>query len=150
MTPAVSLGEAITSEQGLEVPCDILIPAALEQQITEYNVPRLNTKLIAEAANGPTTPGADKILEDRGIVVLPDILANAGGVVDSFFEWVQNRQALFWQERKVHAQLQAIMEESVHVVHDLAEREGVSLRLAAHTLAIQRVTQAILDRGVDP
>jgi glutamate dehydrogenase (NAD(P)+) len=145
-----SEGEAITSEEGLEVPCDILVPAALEQQITEYNAPRLKTKLIAEAANGPTSPGADKILEDRGIFVLPDILANAGGVVVSFFEWVQNLQSLFWQEPKVHAQLQAIMEESFHAVHDLAEREGVSLRLAAHMLAIQRVAQATLDRGVYP
>ncbi|MBI3302713.1 MAG: Glu/Leu/Phe/Val dehydrogenase [Deltaproteobacteria bacterium] len=143
-------GEAITSEQALEVPCDILIPAALEQQITERNAPHVKARVIAEAANGPTTPGADKILEDRGIFVLPDILANAGGVVVSYFEWVQNRQSLFWKEQQVHAQLQEIMEHSFHAVLGMAERERVNMRVAAQMLAIQRVVQAILDRGVYP
>jgi len=150
MVTGFPASEAIASEQALEVPCDILIPAALEQQITERNAPRLQTKLIAEAANGPTTPGADKILEDRGIFVLPDILANAGGVVVSYFEWVQNLQSLSWKEPQVHAQLQEIMEHSFHTVRAMAERERVSMRMAAQMLAIQRVAQATLDRGVYP
>lgn len=143
-------GERITNTAVLEVPCDILIPAALEGQITEENAPRIQTRILAEAANGPTTPEADEILAKQGVLIIPDVLANAGGVVVSYFEWVQNLQEFFWREERIHEQLERIMEESFQQVWHVSTEEKIGMRLAAHSVAIRRVVQATLDRGVYP
>ncbi|RMF87131.1 MAG: Glu/Leu/Phe/Val dehydrogenase [Nitrospinota bacterium] len=143
-------GDKVSSTDVLEIPCDILIPAALEAQITAENAPRIKTRILAEAANGPTTPEADEILADQGVLIIPDILANAGGVVVSYLEWVQNLQEFFWREERIREQLQQIMEESFqHVLH-VATEEKVGMRMAASIVAIRRVVQATLDRGVYP
>ena len=142
--------EQITNTELLELPCDVLVPAALENQLTDLNAPRLRAKVIVEGANGPTTPAADAILEDRGITVVPDILANAGGVTVSYFEWVQGLQSFFWDEIDVNAKLEKIMVDAFDQVYTLSKQRGVSMRLAAYLLAVRRVADATLIRGIYP
>ena len=145
-----SSGDRLSNEALLTLPCDILVPAALENQLTERIAPKVQSKLIAEAANGPTTPAADAIFQDRGVTVVPDILANAGGVTVSYFEWVQNLQEFHWKEEQVNQQLKDAMDASCGQVMALAEREHASLRTAAYILAVDRVVNAIQDRGIYP
>jgi glutamate dehydrogenase (NAD(P)+) len=142
--------ERLTNAELLEVPCDVLIPAALENQLTGLNAPRIRAKVIVEGANGPTTPAADAIFEERGITVIPDILANAGGVTVSYFEWVQGLQSFFWDELDVNAKLERIMVNSFAQVHAMAEQRSVSLRLAAYLLAVRSVADANAIRGIYP
>ena len=144
------MGERLSNEELLALPCDILVPAALENQLTERIAPKVRSKLVAEAANGPTTPEADAILQDRGITVIPDILANAGGVTVSYFEWVQNLQEFHWKEEQVNRQLRDVMDASCGQVLAIADREGTNLRTAAYILGVERVVNAIQDRGIYP
>lgn len=140
----------ITNAELLELPVDILVPAALENQITAHNAPHVRAKIIIEGANGPTTPEADLILEEKGVFVVPDILANAGGVVVSYFEWVQDLQSFFWEEEEVNLRLKRIMTRSFDEVYTLATREGVSMREAAYILALRREEEALRYRGIFP
>ncbi len=142
--------ESITDKELLELPCDILIPAALEQVITEENAPRIDTRIIVEGANGPTTPEADRIFGDRGIMVIPDILANAGGVVVSYFEWVQDIQHLFWEKEDVNNRLESVMTRSFEQVVATAEEHSTNLRTAALLVAVDRVADALQVRGIYP
>jgi glutamate dehydrogenase (NAD(P)+) len=141
----------ITNEELLELDCEILVPAALENQIHENNAHKIKAKIIAEAANGPTTPEADKILFSRGIFVIPDILANAGGVTVSYFEWVQDLQAFFWKEEDVNLKLKEVIESSFYNVLEIFKREkDIDMRTAAYMLAIGRVARAVQLRGLYP
>lgn len=142
--------EKITNQDLLVCDTDVLIPAALEHQITTENAPFIQARMIVEGANGPTTRDADQILNDRGIIVVPDILANAGGVVVSYLEWVQDLQAFFWDEAEVNQRLQTIMVRSFAEVWNRSQDEGVSMRLAAYLLAVDRVAQAVRARGIFP
>ena len=143
-------GDAISNDELLEMPCDILIPAALENQITGSNAPRVKAKVIVEAANGPTTPKADEVLNENGVTVVPDILANAGGVVVSYFEWIQGLQHHFWELAEVQAKLERIMKNAYDEVVAMATTRKVSLREAALMLGVGRVTESIKLRGVYP
>jgi glutamate dehydrogenase (NAD(P)+) len=142
--------ERITNGELLELPCDVLIPAAMEGQITEKNAPRVRAKLIVEGANGPTTPDADDILNERGITIVPDILANAGGVTVSYFEWVQGLQEYFWDEDEVYRRLERILIRAYENVINTQEIYGIDLRTAAQITAINRVAQATITRGIYP
>jgi len=140
----------ITNAEVLETECDILIPAALENQITEKNAPNVKARLVAEAANGPTTPEADEIFWKRGIFMIPDILCNAGGVTVSYFEWVQDLNRDHWSEKVVNEKLREIMVKSFNETLAISLREGVHMRLAAYLLAVQRVADATSMRGLYP
>jgi len=142
--------ENVTNAELLELPCDILVPAAMEEQITAANADRIQARLIAEAANGPTTPEADRILYDKGVFVLPDIFANAGGVTVSYFEWVQALQAFPWTEEQVNERLKAIMQRSFQTVYSASQKYGVHMRTAALSMAIQRVADFTQVRGIYP
>ena len=142
--------EEITNDDLLALDVDVLIPAALEAQITSRNAKDVRARVIVEGANGPTTPDADLILRENGVVVVPDILANAGGVVCSYFEWVQNIQCFPWEEETTNQRLGRILQRALREVWSLAEAKGVSLRLAAFILGVERVATAIQLRGVFP
>jgi glutamate dehydrogenase len=137
----------ITNEELLEIDCNILIPAALENQITNKNADRIKAEIVIEGANGPTTLDADRILEKRGIIVVPDILANAGGVVVSYFEWVQNLYSYFWTEKEVDQKMDAIMTKAFYEVIKVMKSENVSMRVASYLLAVKRVAEAMKYRG---
>jgi len=143
-------GEPVTPEELLELECDVVIPAALEGVITEKNADKVQAKVVVEAANGPTTNEADVILGDRGVMVVPDILANSGGVTVSYFEWVQDIQAYFWSEDEVNERLRGIIEGAYVEVIALAEERGITARQAATILGVGRVAEAHRTRGLFP
>ena len=142
--------ENISDVELLELPCEILVPAALERAITRDNADKIDARIVVEGANGPTTPEADKILEGRDILVIPDILANAGGVVVSYFEWVQDIQHLFWDKDDVDDRLESILTRSFESVTEASEAHNTSLRTAALVVAVDRVAEALRMRGIYP
>jgi glutamate dehydrogenase (NAD(P)+) len=141
-------GDRITNAELLELECEVLVPAALENVITEENAGRVKARVVCEGANGPTTAAADQILERNGVYVIPDILANAGGVTVSYFEWVQDRSGYFWDEATVNERLERIMVTAFHEVDAMAQRHGVSPRIASYMLAIDRVAEVHRLRGL--
>jgi glutamate dehydrogenase (NAD(P)+) len=143
-------GERLSGEEVMELPCDVLVPAALEGQISRANADRIQASLVAEGANGPTTPEGDAILYDRGVQVIPDVLANAGGVTVSYFEWVQDLQNHFWGEKEIVQNLERVLTTAYGQVAALAAAENVDMRMAANILAVQRVAEAITVRGIYP
>lgn len=142
--------DRLTNQELLELDCDILIPAAFENQLDGNNASRVKAKIIAEAANGPTNLEADRIFQDKGIFVLPDILANAGGVTVSYFEWVQDLQSFFWNEAETNKRLHQIMTKAFAEVYKIAQEKKVDMRTAAYILAVGRVAEASVTRGIYP
>lgn len=141
-------GEKISNQELLELDVDVLIPAAKEDQINKYNAPNIRAKIIAEGANGPVTASADAILDQKGIMVIPDILANAGGVTVSYFEWVQDRQGYFWTEERVNRRLTRMMREAFNNLYAVKEQYNITLRQAAYVYAIDKVARTLKMRGI--
>ncbi|MGA9996341.1 MAG: Glu/Leu/Phe/Val dehydrogenase [Pyrinomonadaceae bacterium] len=142
--------KAMSATDVLEVDCDILLPSALENSITRANVDRVKARIIAELANGPTTPAADRIFEDSGVFLVPDILANAGGVTVSYYEWVQDQYSFFWSEDQIHRTLEQTMRKAFRDVYDTAQRYQTDMRTGAYILAVARVAEATSVRGIFP
>ena len=142
--------ESITNDELLLLECDVLAPCALEQVITSSNADQVKAKIVAEGANGPVTPAADEILDDRGVLILPDVLANAGGVVVSYFEWVQGLQEYFWKEDEINSKLRDITTRAFNETWRTTEERKTSMRLAAYGLAVRRVADATITRGLYP
>jgi glutamate dehydrogenase (NAD(P)+) len=142
--------DEITNEELLELDCDILLPCALEGQITGRNAGRIKARIVGEGANGPTTPEADAILHDKGVFVIPDILANAGGVTVSYFEWVQALQEYFWSEKEVNLKLQELMDRAFEGVYQVHQERKIDMRRAAYVMAVSRVAEAHQVRGLYP
>jgi glutamate dehydrogenase (NAD(P)+) len=143
-------GDRVTNAELLELPCDVLIPATLSSQITEHNAGQIKARVVCEAANAPLTPTADAILYDRGVFVIPDIVANAGGVTVSYFEWVQGLQEFFWTEREVNAQLERVVVGAFRQTLRAAQEHRVSLRAAAYINAVSRIADSTITRGIYP
>ena len=142
--------EEISGAELVEFDCDVFAPCALEQVVNEENAGRIRAKIVAEGANGPVTPGGDEILEEKGVLVLPDVLVNAGGVVVSYFEWVQGLQEYFWKEYEVNAKLNDIVVRAFEETWQTREARGTSMRMAAYGLAVRRVAEASTTRGLYP
>jgi glutamate dehydrogenase (NAD(P)+) len=145
--PEYGDAEQITPDELLETECDVLIPAALGGMIHEANADRISCKMVVEGANSPTTPAADAILTDKGVFMVPDVMANAGGVVVSYFEWVQNLQHFRWEESEVNERLGEIMRGAYRTVAERAEKDGCAMRVAAYSVGIERVLEAARLRG---
>ncbi|MER3603384.1 MAG: glutamate dehydrogenase, partial [Thermus sp.] len=142
--------EPIPQGELFAIPTEFLIPAALEKQITEQNAWRIRARIIAEGANGPTTPGADDILQEKGVVVVPDVIANAGGVTVSYFEWVQDFNSYFWSEEEINRRLERVLRGAFEAVWQVHEEKRISLRTAAYVVAATRVLEARALRGLYP
>ncbi|MFO0731750.1 MAG: hypothetical protein U0361_12330 [Nitrospiraceae bacterium] len=146
----IKLGDAITNDQLLEMDRTVLVPAALSEQITERNAARLRCRILAEGANGPTTLEADRILTDKGVFIIPDILANSGGVIVSYFEWVQDVQRFFWKAKDIQDRLQDIITNAFHRTLHFSVEKRTTMRMAALISGIDKVAQAHLQRGLYP
>jgi len=144
------LGEWLSNDELLQLDCTVLVPAALSEQITERNAAKLRCRILAEGANGPTTPEADRILQDHGVFIIPDILANSGGVIVSYFEWVQDLQRFFWKATDIQARLQDILTSAFHRTLQFSVSKNTSMRMAALMSGIDKVAQAHLQRGLYP
>jgi len=142
--------DEVSNQEILELECEILVPAALENQITQHNAHRIKARIVAEAANGPTTPEADEILADHGVFLIPDILCNAGGVTVSYFEWVQDMQSFFWTEERINESLKEIMDRAFEAVYEMSTTREVDMRTAAYMVAVARVAEATTLRGLYP
>ncbi|MCA9298913.1 MAG: glutamate dehydrogenase, partial [Phycisphaerales bacterium] len=140
--------EAVDKEKIVELPCDVLIPAATENVIRRDNAANVQASIIIEGANGPTTARADKILGEKGVFMVPDILANAGGVTVSYLEWVQDRMGYFWEEEEVNRRLGLVMSRAFREVHEMSEAHGVDMRIAAYMQGVKRVADVMKMRGI--